>query len=97
MREGIAAIAATGADMGTAYYLCMLARACGERGDADEGLALIDQAFNNLGKSGSKYQLPELLRTKGRAYFATASARRCCGDLVPQIAGSGSRAAYEII
>ena len=65
MREGIAGIAATGADMGSAYYLCILARACGERGDLDEGLALLDQAFNSLGKSGSKYQLPELLRTKG--------------------------------
>ena len=37
MREGIAAIAGTGADMGMAYYLCALARACGEHGDAKRG------------------------------------------------------------
>jgi len=65
MREGIAAIAATSADMGTAYYLCALARACGERGEASEGLALLQQAFDTLAKSGSSYQRPELLSTKG--------------------------------
>ncbi|MER8709765.1 AAA family ATPase [Mesorhizobium sp. M1088] len=65
MRLGIAGIAATGADMGMAYYLCILARNCGERGDASEGLALLAQAFDTLGKSTSKYQLPELLRTRG--------------------------------
>ncbi|RWC46479.1 MAG: adenylate/guanylate cyclase domain-containing protein [Mesorhizobium sp.] len=65
MRDGIAAIAATGADMGMAYYLCALARACGERGEASEGLALLEQAFDTLTKSGSSYQLPELLSAKG--------------------------------
>lgn len=65
MREGIAAIAATSADMGMAYYLCVLARACGERGEASEGLALLQQAFDTLAKSGSSYQRPELLSTKG--------------------------------
>jgi class 3 adenylate cyclase/predicted ATPase len=65
MRGGIAGIAETGADMGMAYYLCVLARNCGEHGDASEGLALLDRAFDILGRSTSKYQLPELLRTKG--------------------------------
>ena len=64
MREGIATIAGTGADMGMAYYLCALARACGEHGEASEGLALLERAFDTLAKSGSSYQLPELLRTK---------------------------------
>jgi predicted ATPase len=70
MRLGIADIAATGADMGMAYYLCILARNCGERGDASEGLALLEQAFDILGKSTSKYQLPELLRTRGELLSA---------------------------
>jgi class 3 adenylate cyclase/predicted ATPase len=65
MRDGIATIAGTGADMGMAYYLCALARACGERGDASEGLALLEQAFDTLARSGSRYQLPELLNAKG--------------------------------
>jgi predicted ATPase len=65
MRDGIAAIAATSADMGMAYYLCALARACGERGEPGEGLAVLQRAFDTLAKSGSSYQLPELLSTKG--------------------------------
>ncbi|TPM29184.1 adenylate/guanylate cyclase domain-containing protein [Mesorhizobium sp. B2-3-5] len=65
MRDGIAAMAATGADMGMAAYLCALARACGERGEASEGLAVLEQAFDTLAKSGSTYQLPELLSAKG--------------------------------
>ena len=74
MRQGIAGIAATGADMGMAYYLCILARDCGQRGDASEGLALLERAFDNLAKSTSKYQLPELLRTKGELLSAAGPA-----------------------
>ena len=36
IRDGISGITLTGADMGMAYYLCLLARTCGERGDASE-------------------------------------------------------------
>jgi predicted ATPase len=64
MREGTAVIAGSGADMGMAYYLCALAGVCGERLPS-EGLALLEQAFDTLAKTGSTYQLPELLRTKG--------------------------------
>ena len=38
---------------------------CGEHGEPNEGLALLERAFDNLANSDSKYQLPELLRTKG--------------------------------
>lgn len=65
MREGVAGIAATGADMGMNFYLAVLAQACGEYGEADEGLALLEKGLGVLAKSGSKYQLPELLRIKG--------------------------------
>jgi predicted ATPase len=64
MREGIAAISATGAAMGMPYFLCILARACGDAGEAGEGLELIERALG-IAESGAKYQLPELLRTKG--------------------------------
>jgi len=64
MRDGIAAISATGAAMGMPYFLCTLARACGEAGDIDEGLRLIESALG-IAETGAKYQLPELLRIKG--------------------------------
>jgi class 3 adenylate cyclase/predicted ATPase len=84
MRLGIAGIAATGADMGMAYYLCILARNCGERGDAIEGLALLEQAFDTLGKSTSKYQLPELLRTRGELLSALDPANEAAENLFQQ-------------
>jgi class 3 adenylate cyclase/predicted ATPase len=65
MREGIAAMTATGAAMGMQHFLCVLAGALGEHGLVGEGLALLERAFEMVTKSGAKYQLPELLRRKG--------------------------------
>ncbi|MGX1262159.1 AAA family ATPase [Sinorhizobium fredii] len=65
MREAIEAVAATGADMGMAFRLCVLAQAHGQFGEAHKGLILLEQAFGITAKSHSKYQVPELLRTKG--------------------------------
>lgn len=64
MREAIASIAATGAAHGKQYLLCVLARACGKSGETSEGLSLLERALD-IAKSGAKFQLPELLRTKG--------------------------------
>jgi class 3 adenylate cyclase/tetratricopeptide (TPR) repeat protein len=62
MREGLAAITATGAAVDL-NNLCVLARACGEH-EISEGLILLERALV-IAESGAKYQLPELLRTKG--------------------------------
>lgn len=65
MHRGVADIAATGADMGMNFYLALLGQACAAHGDADEGMALTEKALGILTKSGSRYQLPEVLRIKG--------------------------------
>ncbi len=65
MREGIAATTATGATYIMQESLCALAQACGEGGDASEGLIILEQAFGIVAESGSTYQRPELLRVKG--------------------------------
>ncbi|SJM30521.1 adenylate/guanylate cyclase domain-containing protein [Mesorhizobium delmotii] len=64
MRDAIAVIGATGVKVSMPYYLCVLARACGECDEASEGLDLLDKGLS-IAESGSKYQLPELFRTKG--------------------------------
>jgi class 3 adenylate cyclase/predicted ATPase len=64
MREAIAVIGATGVKVSMPYYLSVLARACGACDEASEGLDLLDKGLR-IAKSGSKYQLPELFRTKG--------------------------------
>ena len=50
--------------IGRQYLLCVLARACGESGEASEGLNLLERALD-IARSGAKYQFPELLRAKG--------------------------------
>ncbi|WP_027668900.1 adenylate/guanylate cyclase domain-containing protein [Rhizobium leguminosarum] len=65
MREAVEEVAATGADMGMAFRLCVLAQAHAQLGEVSEGLILLEQAFDITAKTGSKYQVPELLRTKG--------------------------------
>lgn len=65
MRKAVEGIAATGAEAGMNFYLCVLAHAYGELGDASEGLTLLEKAFGIIAKSGTRHLLPELLRTKG--------------------------------
>ena len=96
MRDGIAGIAETGADMGMAYYLCILARRCGERGEASEGLALLEKAFDTLAKTDSKYQLPELLRTKGEL-LSRLDPQTSARELLPAIAVDGPRSGRKIV
>ena len=63
MREALAAITATGAEVALQYYLCILAQS-GEEREASEGLDVLERALA-VAEAGAKYQLPELLRTKG--------------------------------
>jgi class 3 adenylate cyclase/predicted ATPase len=64
MREGIAAIRATGAEMGMPFLLCILARTCGNAGQPGKGLEVLEQALK-IAEAGAKSKLAELLRTKG--------------------------------
>ncbi|APG93193.1 ATP-binding protein [Sinorhizobium americanum] len=65
MRKALEGFEATGADMGMSFCLCVLAQAYGEFGAGNQGLALLQKAFEITARTRSKYQLPELLRTKG--------------------------------
>ncbi|MDP9812700.1 class 3 adenylate cyclase/tetratricopeptide (TPR) repeat protein [Rhizobium tibeticum] len=65
MREAVEAVEATGADMGMSFCLCVLAQAHGQVGETSEGLIVLEKAFDIVAKSRSKYQVPELMRTKG--------------------------------
>jgi predicted ATPase len=65
MREGIAAIRATGAAMGLQHFLCILAQGYAACDMFSEGMAVIDEALKFAADTTAKYQYPELLRTKG--------------------------------
>jgi predicted ATPase len=64
MREGIAAMTATGAANGLPFLLSILARTCGEAGEPNDGLEILERALH-LAHSGAKCHLAELLRVKG--------------------------------
>jgi predicted ATPase len=65
MRDGLAAISATGAEMGLPYYVALLGEALGKAGKPDAGLQEIDRALDIANRHGGNFQLSEILRLKG--------------------------------
>jgi predicted ATPase/class 3 adenylate cyclase len=65
MRQGLAAVRATGARQGGAYALTMLAEAYGKVGRAGKGLALLVEALSLLERTGERFWEAELYRLKG--------------------------------
>ncbi|NJM93013.1 MAG: hypothetical protein HC861_10790 [Rhodospirillaceae bacterium] len=81
MREALATIGATGAGVARQYYLCILAQS-GEEREANEGLDLLERALA-IAEAGAKYQLPELLRTKGELLLRLSPRDNAARELVP--------------
>jgi serine/threonine protein kinase/tetratricopeptide (TPR) repeat protein len=65
IREGLAAIRATGCDHRRSYYLSLLAQVCGRAGQVDEGLGLLQEALTIAETSGEHWMDAELYRLKG--------------------------------
>ncbi len=65
MHDGLAAISATGAEMGLPYFLALLGEALGKAGKPDVGLVEIDRALATANRRGARFQLSEMLRLKG--------------------------------
>ena len=62
MRHGLAALRATGASLRLPYYLALLAEACGQTGQAAEGLTLLAEALAQAHKAGESWTEAELRR-----------------------------------
>jgi predicted ATPase/class 3 adenylate cyclase len=73
MRRGLAAQLATGAELARPYWLCLIAEACLESGDALEGLALLDQAEAAVQQTNERYWEAEIHRLRGQLLLAAAS------------------------
>jgi predicted ATPase len=65
MRQGLAAIRAVGNEVALPGHLVWLAEAYGKRGQAEEGLPLLDEAWSIVDKSGQSYHNAELHRIEG--------------------------------
>jgi DNA-binding SARP family transcriptional activator/predicted ATPase len=75
MREGIAAISATGAEMGLPYFNALLGEALGRAGQREAGLIEIDRALAAVDQHGGRFQLSEMLRLKGELLAAQSRTR----------------------
>src|SRR6266571_4944355 len=60
MRHGLAALRDTGASLRLPYYLALLAEACGQTGQAAEGLTLLAEALAHAHQSGESWLEAEL-------------------------------------
>ena len=65
MRDGIKQWGATGSELGKSYFLALLAECHTKTGDYDEGLAVVEEAFQFAAVSGEGFWDAELYRIKG--------------------------------
>ena len=65
MQKGLAAISATGAEMGRPYFSALYAEALAQTGRPQDGLAEIERALHIVETNRACFQLPEILRLKG--------------------------------
>ena len=65
IREGLAALRATGAELRLPYYLALLAQTCWRADRADEALALMNEALTRVDQTGEAWNAAELHRLKG--------------------------------
>jgi predicted ATPase len=65
IREGMAAMQATGAGLRRPYYLALLGTACGQVGRVEEGLSLLTQGLTVAEQTGEHWNLAELYLRKG--------------------------------
>jgi class 3 adenylate cyclase/predicted ATPase len=65
MRRGLTALRATGAALRLTYYLALLAEACGQTGQAAEGLALLTEALTLVDTTGERWWEAELYWLQG--------------------------------
>ena len=66
IRQGLAALRATGGEVSRPYFLALLAEAYGKVGQAEEGLTALAEALAQVDKTGERYYEAELYRLKGQ-------------------------------
>ena len=65
IRQGLAAWQATGAKAVRPYYFALLAEACGQEGQTEEGLTLLAEALDLVHETEEQFWEAELYRLKG--------------------------------
>jgi TOMM system kinase/cyclase fusion protein len=76
MQQRLAAFRAMGTEMLRSYHLAMLAEACGQGGQAEEGLSALSEALMLVNKTGERWYEAELYRLKGELTLAQSSVQK---------------------
>jgi predicted ATPase len=73
MREGLAALQATGTELVRPHFLGLLAEALGHARQPEEGLRAVDEALSVIRRGGEGYYEAELYRLKGELLLIQAA------------------------
>jgi class 3 adenylate cyclase/predicted ATPase/DNA polymerase III delta prime subunit len=65
LREGLVAYRATGAELESSHWLGLLAEACRDTGQTEEGLRVVAEALDHVARTGIVYYEAELHRLNG--------------------------------
>lgn len=79
MRQGLAALRATGTETELPWLLSMLAAACGNIGWREEGLSLVDEALTMVHRTGKRIDETGLYRLKGELLLKSRSQSLAAG------------------
>ena len=71
MRDGLAAISATGAEMGLPYFYALLGEALGKAGKPKDGIKTLNRGLDIASHHGAQFQYSEMLRLKGELRLAS--------------------------
>ena len=75
MREGIAAIGVTGAEIGLPYYVALLGEALGKAGKPEAGLDEVEAALASARERGERFQVSEMLCIQGKLLTKLSKSR----------------------
>jgi class 3 adenylate cyclase/predicted ATPase len=100
LREGLIAYRATGAELESSHWLGLLAEACRDTAQAEEGLRVVAEALDHVAQTGIVYCEPELRRLEGELRLCrdpadTEKAEACFQDAV-EIARSQGAKSWEL-
>ncbi len=100
IREGLAALEATGTDLGRPYWLSHLADICLETGHLDEGLNVVAEALAVADKNEDRWPVAEIYRLKGELLLKqhdsnTAEAQSCLERAI-EVARKQSAKSWEL-
>ena len=100
LREGLVAYRVTGAEIESSHWLGLIAEACRDTGQPEEGLRVIAEALDHVAETGIVYYEPELHRLEGQLRLcrdrADVHKAEACFDLAVESARSQGAKSWEL-